>query len=715
MEGTRHLQSEYFLTLVWLPPTDNSKKVGKAFIENSKEQQSHINRWQDVEFFEKQTQNLYQELRSIFNECRLLASDEFLGYLHSTVSTNKLKKFKTPEIPMYLDCLIPDMPLLGGLEPKLGDQHMRIASIRFTPGEMMPAILDALNNLSIEYRFTHRWIPLDPQESTKMLDKHRDRWFDKRKSFMDTIRETMGWGVAQKIDKDADQKVAETEDSLFMSKSGMVSHGYYTGTIVIFDKDPFVATNKIEAIKTLFNEMDFTLIVEQLNAFQAWLGTIPGNTYSNIRMPPINSLNLAHLLPTSAVWSGPEINAHLKDVPLLTAKTKGDTPYRLCTHQQDVGHLFGAGPTGAGKSTHINLNAVQFLRYKKARVVQFDFKMSAFITTKSVGGAYYELGLNEPDSLKLQPLRDIHLQSELNWAHGWVLSLLSHAKVTINATVTDDVWNALVSLSQNDPDLRTITALRVKTMNEEVKAALKAFTHEGPYGYLLDGVQENSFTDDWVSFETQPLFTQPALVVPTLSYLFHAVQRTFKGSPTLLSFDEGWKALDSPEMLAQLKEWLKILRDANVSIHFWTQSLDDVISSPLFAVLTESCPTKIYLPNPEARTETSIEMYRKFGLNDAQIAAIATATKKKHYYYVSDEGCRMYDLDLGSIQLAICGAGGKEKVARAKEILQNIKGTSTPFAVAWLKDQGLQGEADYLQDLFNNINQPDIALQDLEA
>jgi hypothetical protein len=45
------------------------------------------------------------------------------------------------------------------------------------------------------------------------------------------------------------------------------------------------------------------------------------------RQPPISTLNLAHMMPLSAVWAGPDRNEHLNGPPLLFAKTEGATPF----------------------------------------------------------------------------------------------------------------------------------------------------------------------------------------------------------------------------------------------------------------------------------------------------------------------------------------------------------------------------------------------------
>ncbi|WP_416092611.1 hypothetical protein, partial [Paenibacillus larvae] len=44
----------------------------------------------------------------------------------------------------------------------------------------------------------------------------------------------------------------------------------------------------------------FVTIPETLNAVDAWLSSIPGHAYANVRQPIVSTLNLAHLVPVSA-------------------------------------------------------------------------------------------------------------------------------------------------------------------------------------------------------------------------------------------------------------------------------------------------------------------------------------------------------------------------------------------------------------------------------
>ncbi|MBN4900057.1 conjugal transfer protein TrbE, partial [Staphylococcus sp. EG-SA-21] len=129
-----------------------------------------------------------------------------------------------------------------------------------------------------------------------------------------------------------------------------------------------------------------------INAVEAWMGSLPGHVYANVRQPPISTLNLAHMMPFSAVWAGPQTDAHLDAPPLFFGRTEGSTPFRLSLHVGDVGHTLVVGPTGSGKSVLLALMALQFRRYARSQVFAFDFGGSIRAAALAMGGDWHDLG-----------------------------------------------------------------------------------------------------------------------------------------------------------------------------------------------------------------------------------------------------------------------------------------------------------------------------------
>ena len=57
----------------------------------------------------------------------------------------------------------------------------------------------------------------------------------------------------------------------------------------------------VRLVEKAIQGRDFTCMVETFNAVEAWLGSLPGHAYANVRQPPVSTLNLAHMIPLSAV------------------------------------------------------------------------------------------------------------------------------------------------------------------------------------------------------------------------------------------------------------------------------------------------------------------------------------------------------------------------------------------------------------------------------
>jgi type IV secretion/conjugal transfer VirB4 family ATPase len=702
-----HFESRFHLTLTWLPAADSSDSAGRSLVERSEEIQETGRNWREaLAGFVAETNRVLDLFGGFMPEIRALDDAETLTYLHGAVS-NRRHDVAVPVTPMYLDGLLADTPLTGGLEPKLGDLHLRTLTILGFPSLSRPGILDALNAADFGYRWVTRFIALDKTDATKVLTKLRRQWFNKRKSITALLREVMYNQPSQLLDSDADNKVIDADLALQALGGDHVSFGYLTTTITVADTDRARAEDKVRAVERIVNGLGFTVKREGINAVEAWLSSLPGQVYANVRQPLIHTLNLAHLMPLSSVWAGPTENRQLNGPPLLTAQTAGTTPFRLSTHVGDVGHMLVVGPTGAGKSVLLALIALQFRRYARSQVYIFDKGFSARAAVLAMGGAHHALGLGSDshDGLAFQPLRRIDDMSERSWAAEWIAALLSGEKVHVTPEIKEAVWSALGSLASAPADERTLTGLALLLQSNALRTALTAYTLEGPYGRLLDAAEQNLALADVQCFETEALMGQAGVVAPVLTYLFHRLEERFNGRPTLLILDEAWIFLDHPLFAARIREWLKTLRKKNVAVLFATQSLADIAESSIAPAIIESCPQRILLPNDRAIEPQSRAAYERFGLNHAQIELISRATPKRHYYLQSARGNRLFELGLGPIALALCGASDPVAQVRIDALL--AEAGATDFAARFLSDAGLDWAAPLLAD-FHKIDSPSL-------
>jgi type IV secretion system protein TrbE len=693
-----HYESSYFLTFLYLPPAEEAGRAERLLYEGRDRNEDGEAREVQRGFVDR-TERVLGLVEGFMPEIAWLDDEGTLTYLHSTVST-KRQRVRVPEIPMYLDAVLADQPLTGGLEPMLGQSHLRVLTLVGFPTFTTPGILDDLNRLAFAYRWSTRAIMLDKTDATRLLTKIRRQWFAKRKSVAAILKEVMTNEASTLLDTDAHNKAMDADAALQELGSDAIGQAFVTATVTVLDDDPRVADEKLRLVEKVIQGRDFTCMVESVNAVEAWLGSLPGHAYANVRQPPVSTLNLAHMIPLSAVWAGPARDEHLGAPALFFARTEGATPFRFSLHVGDVGHTLVVGPTGAGKSVLLALMALQFRRYPDAQVFAFDFGGSIRAAALAMGGDWHDLGgalsddATEP--VALQPLALIDDAAERAWVAEWIANILARETIVVTPEAKDHLWSALTSLASAPVGERTLTGLSVLLQSQTLKRALQPYCLGGPYGRLLDAEAERLGEAEVQAFETEGLIGTSAAPA-VLAYLFHRIEARLDGRPTLLIVDEGWLALDDEGFAGQLREWLKTLRKKNASVIFATQSLSDIDGSAIAPAIIESCPTRLFLPNERAIEPQITAIYRRFGLNDRQIEILARATPKRDYYCQSRRGNRLFELGLGRVALAFTAASSKSDQADIKQILEEHG--REDFVAAWLQHRGLAWAADIIPDL----------------
>ncbi len=685
-EACSHFESRYTLTLVYLPPAEVKARASRLLYEAPERVTVD---WRDqLAAYLTETDRFLGLLEAVMPESRWLDDAETLTYLHSTVSTRR-HPVAVSEVPFALDALLADEPFAGGLAPILGEVHLRVVTVRGLPASTWPGMLDELNRLGFGYRWMTRFLFLDKTAALRELTKIRRQWFAKRKGIVTLLRETIFQQESPLVDSDAANKAVDADAALQELGSDAVGFGYVTASVVVADRDPAMVEEKRKSIERVVQGRGFIAISETLNAVEAWLGSIPGHAYANVRQGLVSTANLAHLMPLSAVWAGPERNEHLGGAPLIVTRTEGSTPFRLVTHLGDVGHTLIVGPTGAGKSVLLATLLLQFRRYPGSQILVFDKGRSVRATVLGLAGEHYDLGAD--GAIAFQPLAGIDEETERAWAADWIAGLLHHEAVPLTPEVKDAVWSALGSLASAPKPERTLTGLSVLLQSNPLRQALQPYTLNGPFGRLLDAEEEHLGEASVQAFEMEELMHARSAVLPALTYLFHRLEGRFTGAPTLLVLDEAWVFLDDPVFAGRIREWLKTLRKKNVSVVFATQSLADIQRSSIAPALIESCPTRIFLPSPQATEPQLKSVYEGFGLNDRQIDILGHARPKRDYYYQSRLGCRLFDLGLGPVALAFAAASTPED----QRAIDEIAGTVDPeaFAAAWLTRCGLDWAA----------------------
>ncbi|AYM14985.1 MULTISPECIES: conjugal transfer protein TrbE [Rhizobium/Agrobacterium group] len=696
-----HFESRHALILTWRPPEPRRSGLAR-YVYSDTASRSATYADSALESFRTSIREVEQYLANVVSIRRMVTSeteerggfrmaryDELFQFIRFCI-TGENHPVRLPDIPMYLDWLV-TAELQHGLTPTVENRFLGVVAIDGLAAESWPGILNSLDLMPLTYRWSSRFVFLDEQEARSRLERTRKKWQQKVRPFFDQLFQTQ----SRSVDQDAMMMVAETEDAIAEASSQLVAYGYYTPVIVLFDEQQPRLQEKCEAIRRLIQAEGFGARIETLNATDAYLGSLPGVSYANIREPLVNTRNLADLIPLNSVWSGSPVAPcpfYPPGSPPLMQVASGSTPFRLNLHVDDVGHTLVFGPTGSGKSTLLSLIAAQFRRYADAQIFAFDKGRSMLPLTRAIGGDHYEIGGDTAEGgegaspqLAFCPLAELASDSDRAWAAEWIETLVALQGVTVTPDYRNAISRQLGLMAESRG--RSLSDFVSGVQMREIKDALHHYTVDGPMGQLLDAEQDGLALGAFQCFEVEELMNMGERnLVPVLLYMFRRVEKRLTGAPSLIILDEAWLMLGHPTFRDKIREWLKVLRKANCAVVLATQSISDAERSGIIDVLKESCPTKICLPNGAAREPGMREFYERIGFNERQIEIVATALPKREYYVASPEGRRLFDMSLGPVALSFVGASGKEDLKRIRA-LHFEHGVDWPKH--WLQQRGI--------------------------
>ena len=701
-----HYENFQFITFVWKFPLPVVKTARHWFVEGLSKVDEDQNLSTLLNYFGEIVERCVGLISPYF-VLEKLSSADLLSYLN-TCMTGELLPVSVPPHGSFLDVVLGRRNVIGGYVPQIGKSLIYVLSVvGYLNEETIPGLLEEMGTYPLVYRWSNRFIPLSHATAEREIRRYQKNWNNKVKGLMGIVKEVISGMPSHKVNYDALEMSQQTDEALTANSNSATRFGYWTSEIVLINENLGLLEQATKALTRYLEHAGFACIKEDVNAFDAWLGTLPGHGSCNVRRLFINSINLAHVLPLHTLWAGSSFSSSSSllpshSAPVFYAATTGKTPFRFHLDVGDVGHQVVLGPTGAGKSTYLGFLIAQFLRYEHAQIFVFDKDYSHQALTLALEGYHYDIGKGE--ALAFCPLADLSTDTQKVRAAQFIENLVYLQNVPITPAIRAAIYTAIDSLSPDShAQSRNLTVFRSEVQHEGVRSALQYYTLEGQLK-LLDATSCTLQLGYLQTFEMNWLLSQKqAVYLPVLGHIFDQIESRLDDAhgqrPTLIILEEAWLYISHEVFAKKLKEWLKTLRKKNARVVFATQSLADLYDpstkslTSTTAAIMESCPTKVYLPNPSMETEMK-ELYRKMGLSDRQLDIISEGLPKRHYYLVTPEGNRLIELgfnDVKPIALSFVGLS-RDKSHALIECQSQYK---NEWVYYWLIQQGFDEWADF--------------------
>lgn len=506
---------------------------------------------------------------------------------------------------------------------RAGDHFVRVLTMKEAIAETRPLVLDALLKIPANFTVCTEWVPLSMDKARKEVTKRRRHFNIAKTGFVSQI----GNDQAKLNPRDVlvdESKQADIEnlgDCLRALGDGQ-SLGDFSLTIVLYGDSKQKLDHVVGEFASVFTNADGNLFVETYNQLNAYFATVPGNYAFNLRKLYLLNSNYADLSFLFTILPGEKQNSHLNAEYLAVLETDNCTPYYLNLHDDEVAHTLILGMTGSGKSYLANFILQNAQKYAPQTYI-FDIGNSFESLTTIFGGSYLHVGQDNRD-FTINPFSLAPTKENLQFLFSLFRVLIegNEQRYRLDFKEEGKLWDAIERIYVLEPEQRTVS--NFASILGELKERLRKWTQAGQYGFVFDN------RDDTLSFSRFQTFNfagwgdAPDVLEPLLFYILHRASNEITNPAKLATFkiflmDEAWLFIRNETIRSYIVQAQKTWRKHNAAMVLSTQSIKELEDSGMLHIVSESCPTKIFLANPEMDRN----LYREaFNLNDTELELI---------------------------------------------------------------------------------------------
>lgn len=474
----------------------------------------------------------------------------------------------------------------------------------------------------------------------------------------------------------ATSQIAEIDDALDSAMSGEFAFGNHHMTVLCIDNNLKALENSLSMAVVELANVGINGVREKMNMEPCYWGQLPGNIDFIARKSTVNTLNIASFASFHNYPTGKRKGNHWGDA-VTVFNTVSGTPYFFSFHVRDVGHTMIIGPTGAGKTVLLNFLCAQSQKFR-GRLFFFDKDYGAEIFLRSIGGVYMV-----PDVARSSGFNPFQLP-ENNENKSFLVELLKILVSTNGEIVSaadmdriNEAVNGNYKLPKEQRRLRNIAPFMGLGGPGSMAGRLSMWHSDGSHAQLFDNEKDViDFSSRRIfGIEMSKILSDKYSIGPVLLYLFHRINSSLDGSPTMIILDEAWALIDNPIFAPKIKDWLKVLRKLNTFVVFATQSVEDASKSSISDTLIQQTATQIFLPNLKAT-----EVYRAvFMLSEREFLLVKTTDPSTRFFLLKqDNDGVVARIDLSGMDDAIRVLSGRvETVSLLHELIKEV-GSENP-------------------------------------
>jgi type IV secretion/conjugal transfer VirB4 family ATPase len=577
-----------------------------------------------------------------------------------------------PQSTQYLDFQVVNSNIEAERDHlRVGDHFVRILTMKEAIAETRPLVLDRLFKIEGNFYVVTEWTPLSMAKARKEVDKRRRHFNMSKSGFVSQL----GSDPAKTNQRDVlidESKQADIENlgECLRALGDGQALGDFSLTVVLYSTDLQTINQEMGEFTGVFTNADGALFTETYNQLNALFATVPGNYAQNLRKMYLLNSNYADLSFLFTIHPGEKTNPHLRSEYLAVLETDNATPYYLNLHNGEVAHTLILGMTGSGKSFLCNFLLTNAQKYRPQTYI-FDIGGSFQSLTEIFGGTYLNVGQESRD-FTINPFSLPESKENLQFLFSFFRVLIegNDKRYKLDFKEERKLWEAIERMYVVAPEQRTLSTF--SQIIGELKERLHRWTKEGQYGFLFDNVEDTLSFSKFQTFNFAGWGDAPEVLEPLLFYVLHRASNEIANPEKLATFktfllDEAWLFIKNETIRSYIVAAQKTWRKHNAAMILATQSIKELEESGMLAIVAESCPTKIFLANPEMNRQ----VYREaFHLNDTEIDIIADLIPPGEMLIRKAQSSKKVRLNVDSVSYWIATNNARDNLLKREAFAQ---------------------------------------------
>jgi type IV secretion system protein VirB4 len=416
------------------------------------------------------------------------------------------------------------------------------------------------------------------------------------------------------------------------------------------------------AAQRIFIEMQADVMEETLGNLSAFYAMFPGNQKFGVFDLWLGEHHHARLSPVFVPSTGHLHSEDLNAEYLNVFETRQGTPFFQDAYVNGVRVMLVIGPTGAGKSVHVNQMLALEQKYGGFTYI-FDIGNSYESMVELYGGRVDRVGLDGP---RINPFALEPTEKNLKFLYSFVKLLLLNGGATLSPEDEDLVYKCVRGMYHLAPETRRLAHLMLPP---HLNRYMAKWTGKGVYSAIFDNLEDSLSLTRMQCWDFAGLTRQyQDLIEPLMVWLLRRIDDVVYdpanlGVPKHIVIEEIFSSMKNKQLLEGALASIKTVRKNLGGVTMIGQSANDLGENA--DSIVNSCTSFLLLPDATFNRKVYGELFKMTG---QQISLFESLRPREALLMRRDGLTKVVRLNLDPRSYAIFSTRPKDRMRRSKLI-----------------------------------------------